>query len=81
MTHFAEQAYALEPRVTAVVVLTLRSVRLSEPWERTISSVIHAAGATGAPTRHMVVTLSRPAEDLLLDPELRFEMATGCPGR
>lgn len=32
----------------------------------------------GAPTRHVVVTLSRPAEDPLLDPHLRFEVATAA---
>ncbi|MYU25367.1 nucleotidyltransferase family protein [Streptomyces sp. SID8352] len=32
----------------------------------------------GAPERHVVVTLSRPAEDPLLDPELRYEVATAA---
>lgn len=53
LTRLVEQARALEPAVAAVVVRAPGTVRLDDPWQRTISYVIHPAdsadAASGAP--------------------------------
>lgn len=57
-----------EPDLWRVVRMLMDEQRL----EQVIVSVL------GAPTRHVVVALTGPPEDPLLDPEMRYEVATAA---